>query len=156
MASAAINKELNEIINEEYNIEFELELKVVKEIALNQKCLRHASEIKIFFILRDYINLLNVQTSNIPTITLKIVAFTYKKRTSFFEIIIYSADKWDENFVTGIAKLIEEYWIQEVKEEVKVQLSHIEIVNQKLYITDFLIPSEHMKTEQMQFFYNNL
>ena len=99
-----IEKELQQIIDEEYSVEFEID----------------KIEIKIFFMFKEYINLLNFQ-SDIPVFNLKIIAFAYKIRKSYFEILIYTASRWKQNFVLGICKTLEEYWFQEVQEEVKVQ-----------------------------------
>ena len=104
---------------------------------------------------KEYINFLNFQ-SDIPVFNLKIIAFAYKIRKSYFEILIYTASRWEQNFVLRICKTLEEYWFQEVQEEVKVQYSHIEIVNEKLYVTNYLILSEHSIQGELQFFYNNL
>ena len=150
-----IEKELLQIIDEEYSVEFEIDKieEKVKEEA--RKCRRHTGEIKMFFMFKEYINFLNFQ-SDIPVFNLKIIAFAYKIRKSYFEILIYTASRWEQNFVLGICKTLEEYWFQEVQEEVKVQYSHIEIVNEKLYVTNYLILSEHSIQGELQFFYNNL
>ena len=69
-----IEKELQQIIDEEYSVEFEIDKieEKVKEEA--RKCRRDTGEIKIFFMFKEYINLLNFQ-SDIPIFNLKIIAF---------------------------------------------------------------------------------
>ena len=149
------DKELELVIEEEYNVEFEIkkiENKVQEE---NKKSKRWSGEIKIFFMLRDYINVLNA-TALMPTFTLKGVAFAYRKKENFFEIIIYTAEKWQEYFVSGLAKILQEHWLAEVGEIVEAKYSHIELVKQKLYITNYLIPSSHVLEEELEFFYNNI
>ena len=149
------DKELELVVEEEYNIEFEIkniEEKVKEE---NRKSRRWAGETKKKFMLRDYINVIN-SAAITPSFKLKVVAFAYRKKKNHFEITIYTADRWQEYFVSGIAKILEEHWITEVGEEVTVQYSHSEIIKQKLFISNYLIPSERIQEGELEFFYNNI
>ena len=73
-----------------------------------------------------------------------------------FEITIYTADKWQQYFIAGTSNILEEHWITEVGEEATVQYSHSEIIKDKLYISVFLIPSEHLEDGELEFFYNKM
>ena len=149
------DKELEIIIEEEYNVEFEIKKIEEKVKEETKKSMRYAGEIKIFFMLRDYVNMINACAIT-PSFTLKVVAFAYKLRKNYSEILIYTADRWQQYFVSGLAKILEEHWLEEIQETVTAQYSHIEIVNQKLYVTNYLIPSEHLLEGQLEFVYNNI
>ena len=148
-------EQLDSVIKEEYNIEFEIKTLVDKMGEENMKSKRLIGEIKIFFMLQDYLKVINA-CSITPSFILKIVCLTYRKKKEHFEIVIYSADKWQQYFVSGISNILEENWIVEVGEEVTIDYSHSEIMKDKLYISVFLIPSKHLQESEMEFFYNNI
>ena len=57
-----------------------------------KKSNRWSNEIKIFFMLRDYLNTINACAIT-PQYKLKIVALAYRKTKQYLEINIYTADK---------------------------------------------------------------
>ena len=151
---------LESVMRQELNIEFEirtLEQKIQEEEQKikeeNKKSNRWSGEIKNFFMIRDYLNVIN-NCAITPTYKLKIVALAYRKTKQHFEIKIYTADKWQQYFIAGISNILAEHWIQEVGEEVFVDYNQSEIIKDKIYISTFLIPPEHLEDGELQFFYN--
>ena len=118
-----------------------------------KKSVRWSSEINFFFMVRDYLNVVN-SCAITPNYKLKIVALAYRKTKQNFEISIYTADKWQYYFLSGIRNILIEHWIQEVGEEINVNFDQKEIIVDKLYISTFLIASEHLEDGELQFFYN--
>ena len=169
----ATSKEVDRIIDESYtdikkendlsilkekatlNVEFEIKTILQKNEEDNKKSKRWSGEVKIFFMLRDYLKVLN-SCAITPQFELKIVALAYRKTKTHFEITIYSADKWQHYFVSGISNILVEHWINEVGEEAFIDYNEIEIIKNRLYITTFLIPSEHTEDSLIAFFYNNI
>ena len=118
-----------------------------------KKSNRWSNEIKIFFMIRDYLNTINACAIT-PQYKLKIVALAYRKTKQYFEINIYTANKWQSYFVNGIRNIIAEHWIAEIGEDKRINFNQKEIVLDRLYITSFLIESEHLEDSELQFFYN--
>ena len=72
-------EQLDSVIREEYNIEFEIKTLVDKMGEENMKSKRLTGEIKIFFMLRDYLKVINA-CSITPSFILKIVCLAYRKK----------------------------------------------------------------------------
>ena len=119
-----------------------------------QRSRRWSNEVKIFFMLREYLNAINAHTI-MPQCKLKIIAMGYTQTKNFFEIVIYSTDKWQNYFINGLRNILKENWLSEIGEEQKIELEHKEIVKDKMYITTYLIKSKHFENYPLQFFYNN-
>ena len=168
----ATSKEVDRIIDESYidiekendlsilkedtlNVEFEIKTILQKNEEENKKSKRWSWEVKIFFMLRDYLKVLD-SCAITPQYQLNIVALAYRKTKTHFEITIYSADKWQHYFVSGISNILVEKWINEVGEEAFIDCNEIKIIKSRLYITTFLIPSEHTEDGLIEFFYNNI
>ena len=133
----------NKIAEEEKKIEEE-----------KQKSRRWSNEVKIFFMLREYLNAINAHTL-MPQCKLKIIAMAYRQKKIFFEIIIYSADKWQNYFINGLRNILKENWLSEIGEDQKIELEQTEVIKDKIYTTTYLIKSKHHENNNLQFFYNN-
>ena len=81
---------------------------VEKEMLEEERAKRYSAEVKIYFMLKEYINVLN-RNAITPEYTLKIIASGYKQTKDEYQIVIYSADEWKRNFVDGITKILEEH-----------------------------------------------
>ena len=78
-------------------VDFERE-EVEREILEEERVKRYSAEVKIYFLLKDYINVMN-RNAITPEYTLKIVASGYKQTKDEFQIVLYSADEWKRYFV---------------------------------------------------------
>ena len=120
----------------------ELENKINKEERRiedeKQKHKRLSNEVKIFFMLREYLNAINAHML-MPQCKLKIIAMAYRQKKIFFEIIIYSADKWQNYFINGLRNILKENWLTEIGEDQKIELEQTEIVKDGIYTTAYLI-----------------
>ena len=137
-------KELENKINEE-------EKRIEEE---KQKHRRLSNEVNIFFMLREYLNAINAHTL-MPQCKLKIIVMAYRQKKYFFEIIIYSADKWQNYFINRLRNILKENWLSEIGEDQKIDLEPTEIVKDRIYATTYLIKSKHDENNPLNFFYNN-
>ena len=89
------------------DVQIDFDVKEVElEILHEERCRRYAAETKIYFIIKEFINTLNKHALS-PLHTLKIVASGYRSTKTHFEIVTYSADKWKQFLIDGLAKCIE-------------------------------------------------
>ena len=150
---AEANKEkIDEKLNKE-KVDFKLE-EVVSDMLQLERCNRYAAETKIFFMLKELIYTLNKYAQS-PFDTLKIVGSGYKRTLKHFQIGLYTADKWSINIIQNLAKYIEESWKSELKTQVVCEFTHIEVLQDMMYIILFEIENEHMTSSDINFFYHN-
>ena len=73
----------------------------------DEKNLRHLKEVEIYFTMKNYIDLLNRNTC-LPQFRPKVIASGYQTTEESIIIVFYVANKWQEYFIDGLAKCIEE------------------------------------------------
>ena len=73
----------------------------------DEKNLRHLKEVEIYFTMKNYIDLLNRNTC-LPQFRPKVIASGYQTTEESIIIVFYVANKWQEYFIDGLAKFIEE------------------------------------------------
>ena len=142
-----------DLICKEKVVDFDRE-EVEKEILEEERIKRYSAEVKIYFLLKDYINVMN-RNAITHEYTLKIVASGYKQTKDEFEVVLYSADEWKRYFVDGLAKVLEEIWQAELNTTVTCDYNLVEILKNKLYVTTYRIKSDHIIESELQFFYHN-
>ena len=125
---------------------------VEREILEEERVTRYSAEVKIYFLLRDYIN---VNNAIAPESTLKIIASGYRQTKDEYQVILYSADEWKRYFVDGLAKALEESWQAELNTSVECNYNLVEVLKDKLYVTTYRIKSDHIIEKELQFFYHN-
>ena len=64
---------------------------------------RYSAETKIYFNLKDFINILN-QNAISPEFVLKIIASGYQTTKEQYIIVFYVVNKWERYFVDGLGK----------------------------------------------------
>ena len=124
---------------------------VEKEMLEEERAKRYSAEVKIYFMLKEYINVLN-RNAITPEYTLKIIASGYKQTKDEYQIVIYSADEWKRNFVDGIAKILEEHWQSQLNMQTECHYNLVEIMKDKLYLTTYKIKSDHIVESDLHFF----
>ena len=115
---------------------------------------RYSAEIKILFLLKELINLLD-RYSESPHDKLKPLASGYKRTLNHFQIGLYSADKWTVNIIEVLAKYIEYNWKIELNSQVVCYFTHIEVLKDMMYIVLFEIESKQATSSDIEFFYHN-
>ena len=128
--------------------------KVVSDMMQIERCKRYATEVKIFFMLKELINTLNRYCQS-PLEMLKIVGSGYKRTINHFQIGLYTVDKLSLNIISNLSKYIEACWKEELKTEVFCEFTHIEVLKDMMYIILFEIESEHLTSSDIIFFYHN-
>ena len=68
-------------------VDFSVE-EIEKEILEEERQKRYTAETKIYFIMKDFINILNLNAIS-PEFTLKVIASGYQKTKDEFQIIFY-------------------------------------------------------------------
>ena len=134
-------------------VDFDRE-EVEREILEEERVKRYSAEVKIYFLLKDYINVMN-RNAITPEYTLKIVASGYKQTKDEFQVVLYSADEWKRYFVDGLAKVLEESWQAELNTTVNCDYNLVEILKDKLYVKTYRIKSDHIIENELRFFNHN-
>ena len=134
-------------------VDFSVE-EIEKEILEEERQKRYAAEIKIYFIMKDFINLLNLNAIS-PEFTVKVIASGYQKTKDEFQIIFYVANKWERYFVDALAKCIEENWVQELNVNLPCNYDLQEVLKGRLYVARYRIKSDHIVTSELSLFYHN-
>ena len=126
--------------------------KVEKEILEEERLRRYQAEVKIYFLMKEFII---VMSQNAPRAeyTLKIIASGYRQTKKEYEIVFYSADRWTNQIIDGIGKVIEEKWSDELKMKANCDYNLLEIVKKKLYLTTFTMKSNHVVETDLNLFY---
>ena len=134
-------------------VDFSVE-EIEKEILEEERQKRYAAETKIYFIMKDFINILNLNAIS-PKFTLKVIASGYQKTKDEFQIIFYVANKWERYFVDGLAKCIEENWVQELNINLPCDYDLQEVLKDRLYVARYHVKSDHIVTSELSLFYHN-
>ena len=113
---------------------------------------RDEAEIKIFFTLKQLINMIN---GYVQSLLLKVVASGYKRTRNHFQIALYTANKWSTQVVNNLGRYIEGCWKHQLKTEIVYNFTYAEVFKEVLYVILFEIESEHPITTDIIFFYNN-
>ena len=142
-----------DLICNETMVDFDRE-EVEKEILEEERVKRYSAEVKIYFLITEFITVLN-QNAITPEYTLKIVASGYEQIKEDFQIILYSADEWKRYFVDGLAKVLEDHWEAELKIKAECHYNLVEVIKDKSYVTTYKIKSDHITESDMHFFYHN-
>ena len=145
----ATKEKLDEKLNKE-EVDFNME-KVVSDMVQIERCNRYSAEIKIFFLLKGLINILDRYTES-PQDALKLIACGYKRTLNHFQIGLYSADKWSLNIIEGLAKYIECNWKNKLNAQLVCKFTHIEVLKDMMYIILFEIESECITSSDIVFF----
>ena len=127
---------------------------VEREILEEERVTRYSAEVKIYLLLKDYINVMN-RNAIAPGYTLKIIASSYRQTKDEYQVILYRADEWKRYFVVGLAKVLEESWQAELNTSVECNYNLVEVLKDKLYVTTYRIKSDHIIEKELQFFYHN-
>ena len=128
--------------------------KIEKEILDEERQKRYAAETKIYFIMKDFINVLNLKAIS-PEFAFKVVASGYQKTKDEFQIIFYIANKWERYFVDGLAKCIEENWTQELNVNIPCDYDLQEVLKDRLYVARYRVKSDHIVASKLSLFYHN-
>ena len=75
----------------EPTVDFDVE-QVEKEILDEERAKRYGSEIRIYFIMKDFIKVLN-QNAISPEFALKVIESGYRQTKEEFQIVFYVADQ---------------------------------------------------------------
>ena len=118
-------------------IDFNVE-EIEQEILDEEREKRYTAETKIYFIMKDFINVLNLNAIS-PEFALKVVASDYQKTKEEFQIIFYVANKWERYFVDGLAKRIEENWAQELNVNIPCDYDLQEVLKDRLYVARYRV-----------------
>ena len=132
-------------------INFSIE-KVEQEILEEKRIRRYQAEVKIYFLMKDFMIVGN-RNAPFPEYTLKLIASGYRQTKKKFEIVYYSADRWTDTIVKGISKVIEEKWRDELNMLTSSDFTLTEILKKKLYVTTYTIKSDHMIQSDFNLFY---
>ena len=127
---------------------------VETEILEEEREKRYTAETKIFFIMKDFINILN-QNAISPEFVLKVIASGYKKTKDEFQTIFYVANKWERYFVDGLAKCIEENWTQELNINLPCEQDLQEVLKDRLYVARYRVKRDHIVESDLFLFYHN-
>ena len=133
------------------NVDFSVE-KVEKEILEEERLRRYQAEVKIYFLMKEFIMVMN-QNAPSAEYCLKLITSGYRQTKKEYEIVFYSADRWSNNIIDGINKVIEEKWTDELKLKANCDYNLLEIVKKKLYLTTFTIKSDHVLETDLNLFY---
>ena len=133
------------------NVDFSVE-KVEKEILEEERLRRYQAEVKIYFLMKEFIMVMN-QNAPSAEYCLKLITSGYRQTKKEYEIVFYSADRWSNNIIDGINKVIEEKWTDELKLKANCDYNLLEIVKKKLHLTTFTIKSDHVLETDLNLFY---
>ena len=136
-------------VNEKVNFTVE---EVVSYMIHVERLKRYEAEVKIFFILKQLINVIN---GHAQSLLLKLVASGYKRTVNHFQIALYTADSWSLHVIRNLGRYIEAWWKHELKTKIVYKFNRAELFKDVLYVILFEIESEHPITTDMIFFYNN-
>ena len=136
---------------EEEKVDFSID-RVVSDLLEMERCTRSATEVKIFFLLKDLIKILDKYCED-PQDKLKLIGSGYKRTLNHFQIGLYSVDQWSTNIIDGLSQYIECQWRHELNSEVVCAYTQIEALKDFMYIVLFEIESEHIKSSDIEFFY---
>ena len=128
----------------------EIELEILHE----ERCKRYAAEAKIYFIIKEFINTLNKNAIS-PEFMLKVIATGYRCTKKHFELVVYSADRWEKYFIDGLAKCIEENWMEELNAQKRREYVYVEAIKDMLYVTTYRVESDHLIHQKLNIFYHN-
>ena len=131
----------------DFNVE-----KVEQEILEEERIRRYQAEVKIYFLMKEFIMVIN-QNAPSPEYCLKLIASGYRQTKNLYEIVFYSTDQWKENIVKGIGKVIEEKWHDELNMQAVCDFNLIEILKKKLYVTTYIIKSDRVVESDLNLFY---
>ena len=144
---ADTNNDLDDLIFDEVDFSFE-------DKQDEERVKRYAAETKIYFIIKDFIDILN-QNAILPEFKLKIIASGFQITKEQFIIIFYIVNKWQHYFVDGLAKCIEENWKQEVNKDITCDYDYQEILKDHLYLARYFVQSNHGVDGDVSLFYHN-
>ena len=131
------------------------QVELEKKNKKDEENLRHLKEVEIYFIMKDYINLLNKNVS-LPQFKLKVIASGYQATNENLMLVFYVANKWREYFVDGLAKCIEEQWYNKMSKRISCNYMFIEVVKDYLYVAKYYIESPHTMKGDPHIFYHNV
>ena len=119
-----------------------------------ERAKRYSAETKIYFIMKDFINILN-QNAISPEFVLKIITSGYQTTKEQYIIVFYVVNKWERYFVDGLAKCIEENWKQELNVDNECKYDHQEMLKDHLYMVRYFVKSQHQIDGDLHIFYHN-
>ena len=131
------------------------QVELEKKNKKDEENLRHLKEVEIYFIMKDYIDLLNKNVS-LPQFKLKVIASGYQATNENLMLVFYVANKWREYFVDGLAKCIEEQWYNKMSKRISCNYMFIEVVKDYLYVAKYYIESPHTMKGDPHIFYHNV
>ena len=134
-------------------VDFSVE-EVEQEILQEERVKRYGAEVKIYFLMKDFINVLN-QNAITPEFALKVIASGYRQTKDEFQIVFYVADQWQRYFVDGLAKCIEENWTAELNTQIPCDYNLVEVLKDKLYVVTYRVKSDHVVESGLFLFYHN-
>ena len=97
---ANTNNDLDDLICNEVDFSFQ-------DKQDEERAKRYAAETKIYFIIKDFLDILN-QNAILHEFKLKKIALGFQKTKKQFIMIFYIVNKWQHYFVDGLAKCLEE------------------------------------------------
>ena len=131
------------------------QVELEKKNKKDEENLRHLKEVEIYFIMKDYIDLLNKNVS-LPQFKLKVITSGYQATNENLMLVFYVANKWREYFVDGLAKCIEEQWYNKMSKRISCNYMFIEVVKDYLYVAKYYIESPHTMKGDPHIFYHNV
>ena len=134
-------------------VDFNVE-EIEKEVLEEKRAKRYAAEVKIYFIMKEFIKVLN-QNAITPEFALKVIASGYRQTKDEYQIIFYVADEWQRYFVDGLAKCIKENWAKELNINVPCEYNLVEVLKDKLYVATYRVKSDHIVESNLFLFYHN-
>ena len=130
--------------------EKELEVQNKKD----EENLRHLTEVEIYVTMKNYIDLPN-RNACLPQFRLKVIASGYQTTEESIIIVFYVANKWQEYFIDGLAKCIEEKWFETLSKRIVCNYMFIEVIKDFLYAIKYYIDSPHAIKGDLHLFYHN-
>ena len=134
-------------------VDFNVE-EIEKETLEEERAKRYAAEVKIYFIMKEFIKVLN-QNAITPEFALKVIASGYRQTKDEYQIIFYVADEWQRYFVDGLAKCIEENWAKELNINVPCEYNLVEVLKDKLYVATYRVKGDHIVESNLFLCYHN-
>ena len=120
----------------------------------DEENLRHLKEVEIYFVMKDYIDLLN-KNASLPQFRLKVIASGYQATNENLILVFYVANKWREYFIDCLAKYIGEQWSDKMSKRISCNYMFIEVVKDYLYVAKYYIESPHAIKGDLNIFYHN-
>ena len=111
-------------------------------------------EIEIYFENKDYIDLLNREAS-LPELKLQEITSAYECTKDSFIIVFYVANKWNNYLIDGMAKCIEEKYLEKILCAEVCEYMFIEVISNYLYTAKHYISSSHAYKGKLHMFYHN-